>query len=98
MNLKMRKSRDLTGFGNLSGLDKENTMSDIKYEIVKKVGILSKSASGWTKELNLISWNDREPKYDIRDWSADGTKMGKGATLTKEELLALKELLNQIEL
>ena len=73
-------------------------MSDIKYEIVKKVGILSKSASGWTKELNLISWNDREPKYDIRDWSADGTKMGKGVTLTKEELLGLKELLNQIEL
>ena len=73
-------------------------MSDIKYEIVKKVGVLSKSASGWTKELNLISWNDREAKYDIRDWSADGAKMGKGVTLSKEELLALKELLNTMEL
>ena len=73
-------------------------MSDIKYEIVKKVGVLSKSASGWAKELNIISWNDREPKYDLRDWSADGTKMGKGVTLSKEELLALKELLNTIEL
>lgn len=73
-------------------------MSEIKYEIIKKVGVLSKSASGWAKELNLISWNDREPKYDLRDWSADGTKMGKGVTLSKDELLALKELLNNIEL
>jgi len=73
-------------------------MSEIKYEIIKKVGVLSKSASGWAKELNLISWNDREPKYDLRDWSADATKMGKGITLSKEELLALKELLNTIEL
>jgi len=73
-------------------------MSDIKYEIVKKIAVLSKAGSGWAKELNLISWNDREPKYDIRDWSADGSKMGKGITLTREELLALKELLNTLEL
>ncbi len=72
-------------------------MSDIKYEIIKKIGVLSQSASGWAKELNLISWNDREPKYDLRDWSADGTKMGKGVTLSKEELIALKELLNSVE-
>ena len=73
-------------------------MADIKYEIVKNIGVLSKAGSGWTKELNLISWNDREPKYDLRDWSADGSKMGKGVTLSKDELLALKELLNSIEL
>ena len=73
-------------------------MADIKYEIVKQIGVLSKSASGWAKELNLISWNDREPKYDLRDWSADHEKMGKGVTLSKEELLQLKELLNGIEL
>lgn len=73
-------------------------MSDIKYEIVNSLGVVSKSASGWAKELNLISWNDREPKYDLRDWSADHQKMGKGVTLTKEELLALRELLNSLEL
>ena len=73
-------------------------MSEIKYEIIKQIGVLSKSASGWTKELNLISWNDREPKYDLRDWSADHEKMGKGVTLSKDELSALKELLNKIEL
>ncbi len=73
-------------------------MSEIKYEIIKKIGVLSKSDSGWAKELNLISWSDRNAKYDIREWSPDGGKMGKGVTLSKEELLALKELLNSLEL
>ena len=73
-------------------------MSEIKYEIVKKIGVLSKAGSGWAKELNLISWNDRDAKYDIRDWSADGQKMGKGVTLSRDELSALRELLNTIEL
>ena len=70
-------------------------MPDIKYEIIEKLGVLSKSGSGWEKQLNLVSWNDREPKYDIREWSPDGEKMGKGVTLTKEELLALRELLKE---
>ena len=73
-------------------------MSDIKYEIIKTIGALSKSNSGWAKELNLISWNDREPKYDLRDWSADHSKMGKGVTLSKDELSALRDLLNRVEL
>jgi len=73
-------------------------MPEIKYEIIKKIGLLSTAASGWAKELNLISWNDREAKYDLRDWSPDREKMGKGVTLSREELLALKELLNTIEL
>jgi hypothetical protein len=73
-------------------------MTDIKYEIIKKIGVLSKSASGWTKELNIVSWNDREPKYDLRDWSADRERRGKGVTLSVEEVLALKELLNTLDL
>lgn len=72
-------------------------MNEIKFEILKNIGVLSKSASGWSKELNLIRWNDREPKYDLRDWSADHTKMGKGVTLSAEELSSLRELLNSIE-
>ncbi len=72
-------------------------MSEIKYEIIKKIGVLSTSASGWQKELNLISWNDHEPKFDIRDWSADHGKMGKGVTLSSEELSALKTVLENIE-
>lgn len=73
-------------------------MSEIKFEIVKKIGVLSKSVSGWTKELNLISWNDRDAKYDLRDWSPDGEKMGKGVTLSAEELTALQELLNTMKM
>jgi hypothetical protein len=73
-------------------------MSEIKYEIVKKIGVLSQTPSGWSKQLNLISWNERDPKYDIREWSPDGEKMGKGATLSSDELAVLKELLNKLEL
>ncbi len=73
-------------------------MADIKFEIVKKIGVLSKTSKGWAKELNLISWNDREPKYDIREWSPDGQTMGKGVTLSKEELVALRDLLSNVDL
>ena len=73
-------------------------MAEIKYEIIKTIGVLSTSAKGWTKELNLISWNEREPKYDLRDWAPEHEKIGKGVTLSKEDLLALKGLLNSIEL
>lgn len=72
-------------------------MSEIKYEIIKKIGVLSMSASGWAKEVNLISWNDRDAKYDIREWSPDRERRGKGVILSKTELLALKELLNTID-
>ncbi len=69
-------------------------MVEIKYDIVEKIAVLSESSKGWTKELNLISWNDREPKYDIREWSPDGSKMGKGVTLSDEEVAILKKALN----
>jgi len=71
-------------------------MSDIKYEITKHIGVLSENAKGWKKELNLVSWNDRDPKYDIREWAPEREKMGKGVTLTVDEVNALKRLLNEI--
>lgn len=67
---------------------------EIKFEIVKEIGILSESTKGWTKELNLVSWNNGVPKYDLRDWNPDHEKMGKGITLTEDEVRKLKELLN----
>ncbi|MBP3261212.1 YdbC family protein [Pseudobutyrivibrio sp.] len=70
-------------------------MAEFQYEIVEEIGVLSTSAKGWTKELNKISWNGGAPKYDIRDWAPDHEKMGKGVTLTDEELSALKDLLNK---
>lgn len=69
-------------------------MAKINYEIIKKIGVLSTSAKGWTKELNLVSWNENTPKYDLRTWSPDREKMGKGVTLSEEELKALKGLLD----
>lgn len=71
-------------------------MADVKYDIIKEIGVLSENSKGWTKELNLISWNDGAPKYDIRDWAPEHEKMGKGTTLTQEELMKLKEILENI--
>lgn len=73
-------------------------MADIKFEIKETLGVLSESAKGWKKELNLISWNDKEPKYDIREWDPDHKKMSKGLTLTKEELIKLEGLLQKMNL
>ncbi len=73
-------------------------MADIKYEIKDTLGVLSESSKGWKKELTLISWNDKAPKFDIRDWDPEHKKMGKGVTLTNEELKELKDILNNIEL
>ena len=73
-------------------------MAEIKYEIKETLGALSESLKTWKKELNLISWNDKEPKYDIRDWSPEHEKMGKGITLSAEELKKLRDILNNMEL
>ena len=68
-------------------------MAEITFEIVEELGVLSTSVKGWTKELNLVSWNGRPPKYDIREWSPDHEKMGKGLTFSEEEMAALAKLL-----
>ena len=68
---------------------------DLKFEIINQIGVISTSASGWNVELNRVSWNGNEPKYDVRPWSPDHTKMGKGITLSEEELVTLSELLTK---
>jgi len=73
-------------------------MPEIKYEITKELGKLSETESGWAKEINLVSWNDRDSVYDIRTWNKDHDRMGKGITLTASELTALREILNKIEI
>lgn len=71
-------------------------MAEIKFEIKEELGTLSESAKGWTKEVNLISWNGAAPKYDIRDWASNHEKMGKGITLTAEEVEVLYKILGKI--
>ncbi|MDO5027923.1 MAG: PC4/YdbC family ssDNA-binding protein [Bacillota bacterium] len=72
-------------------------MAAFKFEIVKKFGVIGQKENGWTKELNLVAYNDFPAKYDIREWDPDHQKMSKGITLSKEELLELKELLKNID-
>lgn len=71
-------------------------MADLVFEIEKTIAVLSTSAKGWQKELNLLSWNNRPAKYDLREWSPDHSKMGKGVTLSEEELQALKDALSNM--
>jgi hypothetical protein len=73
-------------------------MADIKFEIIENFGMLSESARGWKMELNLVSWNEREAKYDIREWSPERDKMGKGVTMNREQLKALRDILNGMAL
>lgn len=73
-------------------------MATLKFEVVETLGIVSEGAKGWKKELNLVSWNEREPKYDLREWDPNHEKMGKGVTLSKEELKELKRILNNMDL
>ena len=68
-------------------------MAEINYEIIEELGVLSSTASGWQKELNFISWNEGDPKYDIRQWGPDHQRMGKGISLSREEAKALLTLL-----
>ena len=70
-------------------------MSDFKYDVTKHIGVISSEKNNWRKELNLVSWNGRAPKLDIRDWAPDREKMGKGVTLTQEEAEKLVKLLNE---
>ena len=68
-------------------------MKEIQYEIKQEIAVLSKSDSGYTKEINLISWNGAEPKYDIRSFAHNREKCGKGITLTETEAKELLEAL-----
>ena len=71
-------------------------MADFKYEITQELGVISESKSGWTRELNLVSWNGGAPKFDIRDWAPGHEKMGKGISLSAEEIGNLKKIIDKI--
>lgn len=73
-----------------------NKMSEIRFEIKKHLGVLSTRESGWTKEANIISWNDGPAKLDIRDWQPGREHMSRGVTLTKEEAENLLKILLQV--
>lgn len=69
-------------------------MSEFKFDITKRIGVISSNSRGWSKEINLVSWNGAEPKFDIREWSEDHQKMSRGVTLSTEEARTLLSLLS----
>lgn len=73
-------------------------MAEIKFSITQTLGVLGEGGKGWQKEINLVSWNDRKAKLDIRDWGPEHERMGKGVTLSKAEAVALKQLLTELDL
>ena len=68
---------------------------ELKFEIINNIGVVSEGTKGWQLELNRVSWNGNEPKYDLRSWSPDHAKMGKGITLTEEEVVSLSKILTE---
>ncbi|AVM42066.1 YdbC family protein [Fastidiosipila sanguinis] len=70
---------------------------EFKFEIKKQLGVLSSGRSGWNREVNVVSWNDANPKIDIRDWSEDHSRMSKGISMTAEEIAVLLEILEEID-
>lgn len=70
---------------------------NITFEIIRHIGVVSESPTGWLKEVNLISWGGGTPKYDIRDWSPDHERMSKGITLTENEARKIAELISSAE-
>ena len=69
---------------------------DFSFSIEEHIGVVSQGKGGWQVELNLVSWSGREAKYDIRSWSTDHQKMGKGITMTKEELQTLGQIIGSL--
>ena len=72
-------------------------MAELKYEITEKLGELGETGNGWKKELNMVSWNEREPVFDIRTWNEGHDRMGKGITFTRDESKTLKDLRNELD-
>ena len=64
----------------------KNTNNEFSFAIEKHLGVITTNTSGWTKELNLVSWNGKPAKYDIRDWDENHEKMSRGITLTENEM------------
>ena len=72
-------------------------MAGITMEVIEKFGVLSESPTGWTKELRLVNWNNRGPRYDLREWSPGDYKTSRGITLSLREIRALQEVLMETE-
>ncbi len=76
--------------------ESERDAREFSFRVEEHLGTLGTDRRGWTKELNVVSWNRAEPKYDIRDWNPEHDQMARGVTLRKEEMRKLQELIKDI--
>lgn len=77
---------------------KTTSKGEFKFEIEQHIAVIATTEKNWTKELNLVKWGEYPAKYDIREWNPDHTRMSKGLTFTEEELVELREILNEMEI
>ena len=68
---------------------------EVTFEIVEEIGVIATHSTGWKKELNLVSWNGGQAKYDIRDWDPGHSRMSRGVTLKEQEMRQIVELLRR---
>ena len=70
---------------------------EFRFSIMRHIGVLAEGTKGWKKEVNMVSWNDRPAKLDIREWDENHVKMSKGVTLSAEEAALLRELIDNTD-
>ena len=68
---------------------------EVTFEIVEEIGVIATHSTGWKKELNLVSWNGGQAKYDIRDWDPDHERMSRGITLSEKEMGRVRQMLDE---
>jgi len=83
----------------MAGKEKEKEKDrEVTFQVEEHIGVIGVSPTGWKKELNMVSWNGNPAKYDIREWDEDHSHMSRGITMNKEEVKALTEILNGLQL
>lgn len=70
----------------------ERERGPVKFEIIRHIGVLNSYPTGWSKEFNIVRWNDKSDKFDVRDWAPGHERMSRGVTMFEEELKKLMEL------
>lgn len=77
---------------------KEEKDREVTFELMEHIGVFGKDPKGWTREVNKVSWNNGPVKYDIRNWDEEHKRMSKGITLTELELVALRDLIQELDI
>lgn len=72
--------------------------TDFSVQVLQHLGVLGYGTKGWSKQVNIVSWNGEQATLDIRSWSYDQTHQGKGISLKRDEAIRLRDTLNAMNL